>query len=152
MGQLYDQDLVLWSEEQARGLRAAAGAGWDAIIDWQNVAAEIESLARSERHALASYIGTVIEHLLKLEVSPSTDLARGWRETVRRARRDIARLLKDNPSLAREIPAMVVDELGSARSLVRASLEDYEEQPRVDLETLAYSDEQVHGDWFPEIK
>jgi Domain of unknown function DUF29 len=152
MGNLYDQDLVLWSEQQARELRAAASAGWNAPIDWQNLAEEIESLGRSERHALASHIGTVIEHLLKLEVSPVTEPARGWRDTVRRARRDIARLLKDSPSLMREIPAMVADELSSARSLIRASLQDYGEQPRVDMDALAYSDEQVVGEWLPDVK
>ena len=67
MGDLYDQDLVLWSEEQGRALRAAAGAGWNAPIDWENVAEEIESLGRSERHALASHIALVIEHLLNLQ-------------------------------------------------------------------------------------
>src|SRR5690349_19640624 len=67
--------------------------------------AEIESLGQSERHALASHIGTVIEHLLKLEVSPSTDPAR-LRDTIRRARRDIAGLLRDSPSLQRKIPRM----------------------------------------------
>jgi len=143
---------VLWSEQQARELRAAAGAGWNVPIDWENVAEEIESLGRSERHALSSHIGTVIEHLLKLEVSPSIAPARGWRETVRRARREIARLLKGSPSLAREVPAMVAEELGSARSLVRASLEDSGEQPRVGLDTVAYGEEQVLGDWFPETK
>ncbi len=30
MDSLYDQDLVLWSEEQARALRAASAAGWSA--------------------------------------------------------------------------------------------------------------------------
>jgi hypothetical protein len=152
MGSLYDQDLVLWCEQQARELRVAAGAGWNAPIDWENVAEEIESLGRSERHALTSHIGTVIEHLLKLEVSPATEPVRGWRDTIRRARRDIARLVKDSPSLKREIPAMVVDELDSARTLVRASLHDHGEQPRVDLNTLAYSDQQVLGDWFPGIE
>jgi hypothetical protein len=152
MDSLYDQDLVLWSEQQARELRAAAGAGWNAPIEWENVAEEIESLGRSERRALASHVGTVIEHLLKLEASPSMEPARGWRDTIRRARRDVAGLLRDSPSLRREIPAMVADELDSARSLVRAGLQDYGEQPRVDIDTLAYTDEQVLGDWLPEIR
>ena len=38
MDSLYDQDLVLWSEQQARELRAAASAGWNAPIDWENLA------------------------------------------------------------------------------------------------------------------
>jgi hypothetical protein len=151
MGSLYDQDLVLWSEQQARELRAAAGAGWNAPIDWENVAEEIESLGRSERRALASHIGAVIEHLLKLEASPSAEPVREWRDTIRRARKEIARLVRDSPSLQPQIPAMVIDELGSARAVVRASLHDHGEQPRVDLDTLAFTDEQVLGDWFPEI-
>jgi Domain of unknown function DUF29 len=77
MGSLYDQDLMLWSEEPARMLRAAADAGWNAPIDWVNVAEEIESLGRSERHALVSHIGIVIEHLLKLQASPATEPVRG---------------------------------------------------------------------------
>jgi hypothetical protein len=63
--------------EQARMLRAAADAGWNAPIDWVNVAEEIESLGRSERHARVSHIGIVIEHLLKLQASPATEPVRG---------------------------------------------------------------------------
>jgi hypothetical protein len=150
MGSLYDQDLVLWSEEQARALRAAAGAGWNAPIDWENVAEEIESLGRSERNALASHIAVVIEHLLKLQTSPAADPARGWRDTIRRARREIERRLKDSPSLRREVSANVVDEMASARSLVRANLQDYGEQPRIDIESATYTEAQVLGDWLPE--
>lgn len=47
---------------------------------------------------------------------------------------------------------MVADELSSARSLIRASLQDYGEQPRVDMDALAYSDEQVVGEWLPDVK
>src|SRR3954451_337525 len=99
MGSLYDQDLMLWSEEQARMLRAAADAGWNAPIDWVNVAEEIESLGKSERRALASHIANVIEHLLKLQASPATEPTRGWRETIRRARNEIEVILADSPSL-----------------------------------------------------
>src|SRR5262252_9356703 len=93
MGNRYDEDLVLWAEEQGRALRAAARAGWNAPIDWENVAEEIETFGRSERHALASRIAVVVEHLMKLQVSPATDPARGWRDTIRRARREIQRRL-----------------------------------------------------------
>jgi Domain of unknown function DUF29 len=105
MGVLYDQDLVLWSEEQGRALRAAAGAGWNAPIDWENVADEIESLGRSERRALASHIALVIEHLLKLQASPATEPSRGWRDTIRRARQKVEDVLEESPSLRREVAA-----------------------------------------------
>jgi Domain of unknown function DUF29 len=149
MDSLYDQDLVLWSDAQARALRAAADAGWNAPIDWQNVAEEIESLGRSERHALASHIALVIEHLLKLQVSPARDPERSWRDTVRRARREIGRLLKDSPSLRREVAAMVANETGPARALVVENLRDYDEQPLADIDAVTYTEAQVLGDWLP---
>ncbi|HET6238459.1 MAG TPA: DUF29 family protein [Acetobacteraceae bacterium] len=80
MGSMYDQDLVLWSEQQARALRAAADAGWDASIDWENVAAEIESVGTEDRRALVGYIAIVIEHLLKLQASRSPIFGRGLKE------------------------------------------------------------------------
>ena len=99
MGNLYDQDLVLWSEEQGRALRVAARAGWNTPIDWENVAEEIESLGRSERRALTSHIAVVIEHLLKLQASPAAEPARGWRDTIRRTRQQIEEVLEESPSL-----------------------------------------------------
>jgi hypothetical protein len=150
MGSMYDQDLVRWSEEQARALRAAASAGRNAPIDWENVAEEIESLGRSDRRALASHIAIVIEHLLKLQSSPASMPARGWTDSVLRARREIVRLLDDSPSLRGEIAGMILEEFPSARALVRAALNDYGEQPLIDLDQVSYTEDQVLGDWMPE--
>ncbi len=150
MGDLYDQDLVLWSEEQGRALRAAAGAGWNAPIDWENVAEEIESLGRSERHALASHIALVIEHLLKLQASPATEPARGWRDTIRRVRQKIEEVLEESPSLRCEVAGLIVKQTSRVRALVRANFEDYGEQPRIDIDSVTYTEAQVLGDWLPE--
>jgi hypothetical protein len=149
MGGLYDQDLVLWTEEQARELRVAANAGWNVPIDWENVAEEIESLGRSERRALASHIASVIEHLLKLQASPATEPTRGWRETIRRARNEIEVILADSPSLRREIADTIAKQTSRARALVRASFQDYGEQPLIDLDAISYTEAQVLGDWLP---
>ena len=149
MDSLYDQDLVLWAEQQGRELRAAAGAGWNAPIDWENVAEEIETLGRSERHAVASHIAVVIEHLMKLQGSPAIEPARGWRETIRRARDEIERRLADSPSLRREMAHVIADETVRVRRLVRANLEDHGEQPRIDLDAVSYTEHQVLGDWLP---
>src|SRR5208282_6021952 len=118
MGSMYDQDLVRWSEEQARALRAAANAGWNAPIDWEHVAEEIESLGRSDRRALASHIAIVIEHLLKLQSSPASMPARGWTDGVLRARREIDRLLDESPSLRQGVAGMIDQEFPGARALV----------------------------------
>src|ERR1700678_638332 len=125
MGSMYDQDLVRWSEEQARALRAAANEGWNAPIDWEHVAEEIESLGRSDRRALASHIAIVIEHLLKLQASPSLVPTRGWEESILRARGEIEQLLADSPSLRAEVADMVTKALPRARALVRVSCRDY---------------------------
>lgn len=146
----YDTDLLLWSEEQARALRAAAQEGSNAPIDWEHVAEEIESSGAAKRRALGSRIGTVIEHLLKLQASPATALERGWRDSIRRARRDIERLLATSPSLRLEVGRMIDDETTAARSLVLASLADYDEQPLIDIAGVTYSEEQVLGEWMPE--
>ncbi len=149
MDGLYDKDLVLWSEEQARALRAAADAVWNAPIDWENVAEEIESLGRSERRSLASHIANVIEHLLKLQVSPASEPARGGKDTIRRARGEIEDALADSPSLRREVAGMIAKQMPRARALVRANFQDYGEQPLEDITAVTYTEEQVLGDWLP---
>jgi hypothetical protein len=151
MDSRYEQDLVLWSEEQARALRAAAGAGWNAPIDWENVAEEIETLGRSERHAIARHVALVIEHLLKLQASPATEPARGWRDTIRRTRGSIEDVLAESPSLRGEVAAVIARQTPRARALVRANLQDYGEQPRIDIDAVDYAEAQVLGDWLPDI-
>ena len=150
MGSMYDQDLVRWNEEQALALREAANAGWNAPIDWENVAEEIESLGKSDRRALASHVAIVIEHLLKLQSSPASMPGRGWTDSVLRARGAIEQLLADSPSLRGEIAGMITKGLPRARALVRAALNEYGEQPLIDLDQVSYTEDQVLGDWMPE--
>ena len=56
--QLYDADTVAWSENQAAALRAAARAtpnpgNSNQPLDCENLAEEIEDLAKAERHCIA---------------------------------------------------------------------------------------------------
>ena len=103
MGDLYRTDLSLWSAQQAQALRRAAREGSNAAVDWANVAEEIESLGISERRALGNHIGTVIEHLMKLQASPASRPRRGLAGTILRARGEIEKVLEDSPSLRREV-------------------------------------------------
>jgi hypothetical protein len=149
MSGLYDLDLVLWTEEQARELRVAANAGWNAPIDWENGAEEIESLGKSERRTLASHIANVIEHLMTLQASPAAEPTRGWRETIRRARGEIEVILTDSPSLRREVANMIARQTSRARALMQANFQDYGKPTLIDLETISYTEAQVLGDWLP---
>ncbi|MBV8523658.1 MAG: DUF29 family protein, partial [Acetobacteraceae bacterium] len=94
-------------------------------------------------------IAIVIEHLLKLQSSPAEDPKRKWKATVRRARLAIEHRLRRNPSLRREVPEMIAETMARVRQLVRDNLNDYNEQPKVDLDSLSYTEAQVLGDWFP---
>ena len=150
MGSLYDSDLVAWSAEQARVIRDAGRQRINAPIDWENVAEEIESLGKSERRTLSSRIGTVIEHLLKLQVSPAKEPAAVWRDTVRRTRQEIEEILRDSPSLRREVPEMVARQLKVARGLVVANLTDHGETPLQPVEAITFDEATILGDWLPD--
>ena len=81
MSNLYDTDIVAWAEFQADALRRRAANE----IDWDNIAEEIESLARSDRREIRNRLAVICEHLLKWEYQPA---GRGgsWRGPVREAR------------------------------------------------------------------
>jgi hypothetical protein len=148
---LYERDYHAWAEQQAALLRRRADGALvnDAALDWSNIAGEIETLGRSEESGLSTAIGTIIEHLMKLRASPATNPRRGWMETVGRSRDDIERLLDRNPGLKPKIPKVLASEMKYARRAVLRALNLYGEQPRVDVNSLTYTVEQVLGDWFP---
>ncbi len=57
---------MLWSARQAGLIRA----GRLDLVDWQNVAEEIESLGGSERRQLGNRLEVLIRHLLKWQFQP----------------------------------------------------------------------------------
>jgi hypothetical protein len=150
MSDLYDDDTVLWSEQQARVLRAAAHAGTNLAVDWNNVAEEIESLGKSLGRELTSRITTILIHLMKLAASSAEDPRKGWAETIREQRGEIELLLEDSPSLRPTVTRVIAKRIEKARDQVRAALLDYGEQPGVDFDSLAFTEEQVLGNWFPD--
>ena len=76
----------------------------------QNLAEEIESLGKSQRRELASQIRRILRHLLKLEASPASDPRAGWHATIYEARAEIAGILRDSPSLRREVERLAAEE------------------------------------------
>jgi hypothetical protein len=148
----YDTDIVRWAERQTALLRqhAATVRSNDPAIDWPNIIEEIESVGRSERSALASHVRTILEHLAKLEASPAVEPRAGWRQTVLRARAALDEVLEESPSLRPTVDAVIQRELKRIRPLVADALASYNEAPRVPLDRLSYSAEQVLGTWFPE--
>jgi len=151
-GDLYHRDFWAWTQAQADALRSAARIT-NLPVDWENVVEEIETLGRSERRELVSRIGTIIEHLLKLSFSPAEMPRRGWIETVRRVRVEVQAVLDDSPSLRREVPAIVANQMQTVARLVADLLDDAGELTpdlRARLRTANFSPEQVLGTWLPD--
>ncbi|EJW12155.1 Uncharacterized protein DUF29 [Rhodovulum sp. PH10] len=80
---LYDDDILLWSEQQAAVIRAL-GRRPDLPndLDIANVAEEIESVGRSELAAVESSIERIFLHLHKLTLEPGAEPARHWRVEI----------------------------------------------------------------------
>jgi hypothetical protein len=58
LSNLYDEDFVRWTEEQAAALRQAKGSNLP--LDWENLAEQIASLGRSDRRELRSQITRIL--------------------------------------------------------------------------------------------
>ncbi len=80
MGDLYDADVLEWSEHQARLLRRhAAGEASNEAPDWANIIEEIESVGQSQVDAVASWWFQAFLHDLKAEAWPLSRDAPTWR-------------------------------------------------------------------------
>jgi hypothetical protein len=92
MSDLYDDDIVLWSERQAELLRrrAAGERVNEDEIDWLNVAEEIGDVGISLVRAVRSHILLALLHDLKAEAWPRSRDVPHWRAEAR-GHRDEAR-------------------------------------------------------------
>ena len=106
---LYDRDFQVWTVEQAALLRREAERSLNTDLDLLHLAEEIEALGKRDRRALESHIARIVEHLLKLRFSPAAEPRDGWIDTVDRHRSKVARILRDSPSLERELPDLLPD-------------------------------------------
>ena len=70
-GDLYTEDFYTWTQTTAAAIRAGEWHDLDAAM----IAEEIESLGRSEHHALQSHLKQLAMHLLKWRYQPSKRLS-----------------------------------------------------------------------------
>ena len=98
MTDLYEEDVLLWSEQQAALLRRlAAGERVNEQIDWANVIDEVESVGSEQLHAVESFLVQALVHMLKAEAWPLARDVAHWQAEARRFRGDAA---------ARFVPSM----------------------------------------------
>ncbi|TFW15805.1 DUF29 domain-containing protein [Duganella callida] len=104
MGNLYDEDVIAWAEQQAGLLRARQ---WSRL-DIDNLAEEIADVGRSEKRELRHRLAVLIEHLIKWKWLP---MRRGssWLTTIRIQRMDVEKLLIKVPRLKRLLDKELAD-------------------------------------------
>ncbi len=76
---LYETDILAWSEEQAELLRRRAANA----LDWDNLVEEVEAVGRNELHAVESHLVLALLHDLKAEAWPLSRDAPHWRAEAR---------------------------------------------------------------------
>jgi hypothetical protein len=92
MSDLYEADILEWSERQADLLRrvAAGERTNEQLPDWPNIIEEVESVDREQLHAVESLLVQALLHMLKAEAWPQSPAAPGWMAEARRFRGDAA--------------------------------------------------------------
>jgi hypothetical protein len=128
MSAAYDFDFYAWADEQAALARSRSANR----LDWDNVAEELDGLARQQEWELYNRYVVLLTHLLKWMFQP---VYRGpsWEVTIRNQRRDIARQLKKAPSLqsadAEEFAEAYKSARGEAMKQTGLALDTFPAQP-----------------------
>ena len=151
---LYDQDFIGWTEQQARRLREAAARGVNLPLDWANLAEEIEDLGRNHAHAVKSHLARIVEHLLKLEYSPAAPPRDGWIDSIDDARSEIELYLQDDPGLRPRLPGLLTRAAPTGTKRAATALARHAESDAAARVRLAgpehYTLDQVlDEDWLP---
>ena len=91
---LYEEDFYQWTVRIARLLRS----GRAGEADLTHIAEEIEDLGKRERRELLHRLTILMAHLLRWKLQPGRR-SRSWELTIRVQRKDLGKLLAENPSL-----------------------------------------------------
>lgn len=110
--EIYDRDLYAWAEQNAQRIRQ----GRLDEVDYEHIAEELEEFMGNTRRELYRRLRVLLAHLLKWGWQPERR-SNGWAGTIRTQRSDLARLLKQNPSLRRFVPEEMTDAYEDAREL-----------------------------------
>lgn len=97
MSDLYDKDILTWSERQADLLcRLAVGERVNDQIHWQNVVEEVESMGHSELHRTESLLAQALCCRLKMMAWPNSPDVPHWQEEATLFQMDAARAFQES--------------------------------------------------------
>ena len=117
----YDDDFYMWSKTQAKLLKR----GEFTKLDIANLTVEIESLGRSEKRTLESFLINLLLHMLKIRYQPGKH-TRSWDLSIKNSKHKAQVCLKENPSLKKLIPELIKEAYFTARlrAIDETGLED----------------------------
>jgi hypothetical protein len=142
---LYEADYQLWLDKTLAQLKAQDFAG----LDLENLIEEIESLGRSDKRSLSSYLMGLCEHLLKIQYwqAEREQCLRGWDVEVTNFRLQIQEGLETSPSLRLFLQEVFPKQYKNARKLF---LKASELDPAMIPDVPEFSLEQdLDDDWLP---
>lgn len=149
MATKYEQDFLLWTEEQAKHLQ---NRNFD-MLDIEHLVDEVISMGKSEVRELESRMAVLLAHLIKWAWQPAMrGNSRSWEATIINQRNKIARLFRQMPSLKKKMEDPELEFWISvwADAKVDAASEtgiNYSVFP----EEMPWSKEQIlDQDWYPD--
>ena len=140
----YETDFYLWTQQQADLLRQGQFNRVD--LDAANIAEEIESMGRREKHSIRSYLFNVIMHLLKWQYQPERR-GTSWKLSIRNGRDQIAWQIKDSPSLRPQLEGLLAEVYPSAR---RNAADETGLPLTTFPDQCPFTVEQITGDYWPD--
>lgn len=108
---VYDIDFSKWVKNQAKFLKK----GEFEKLDIDNLIEEIESLGRSEKRTLVSYLENLLMHMLKMKFQKLDVDSVSWALSIKEASHKAQKTLSENPSLKPKLKEIVEDAYFSAR-------------------------------------
>lgn len=112
----YEKDFFKWTKTQAKILKKLEFEK----LDIEHLIEEIESLGKSEKRALKSYLEVLLTHMLKYLYQPDFR-SRSWELSIKHSRNKFKEVLSDNPSLKSQLESIILSAYKDAR--LKAALE-----------------------------
>ena len=137
---IYEKDFYKWTHSQASFLKKQEFSK----LDIDNLIEEIESLGRSEKRTLRSYLEILLMHMLKVKFQPSMHTV-SWDLSIKETSHKAQTTLQENPSLKMQLKDLVKDAYFSAR--IKAALET-----GLDEKTFPKKCPWVSKDLFPDLE
>jgi hypothetical protein len=100
---LYDSDFNAWIQQNILLLKESRLNE----IDTAHLIEELEDMGKSDKRELKNRLEVLIMHLLKWQYQ--AERSTSWKSTIKEQRRKLNRLLKDAPSLKKNIHEAVSD-------------------------------------------